>query len=203
MPLRRARREDSAAIAALHRLELPGALFTRLGDAFMVAFYRYLIDSPIAFAFVAEGEGRLLGFAACVVRWRGFYRGFMRRHLWLAARVALASLRGGRWRRLLEVSRYVTAGDLPDAELLSLAVDRRARGMGVGRDLTRRVLEEFRARGAGRVRVTSAEANAPATRVYLDAGFQKQARLEMHPGEVANVFVISLNNKEAALRQER
>jgi len=186
---------DVQGIAGIHCRRIPWGLLTQMGQEFVTAFYAALIQSPSGFAFVAEQEGRLAGFASGVVDWRRFFREFLRRHPRLAASSALRSLRSGRWRRLLETSRYAVAAALPQAELVSVAVEPDSRGAGVGAELVQQVLTEFAARGISAVRVTAGEGNAPANRLYERAGFRLHSRQEIHPGVRAAVYVLQLTDQ--------
>lgn len=190
--IRRAAPEDSLAIAGLHVRQIPWGLLSQLGVAFVATFYRALLGSPGGFAFVAEREGRIVGFASGVLDWRVFYREFLRRHLFLALRVFSAGVRRGRWRRLLETSRYAASGALPPAELVAIALEPEARGGGISAELVRRVLEEFAARHVPAVRVTAGEENTPANQLYERMGFRLHAYMEIHPGEKAAVYVFAL-----------
>ena len=196
--IRRAEPADSLAIAGLHGREIPWGLLSQLGVAFVATFYQALLSSPQGFAFVAERDGRIVGFASGVMDWRAFYREFLRYHLTLAVRVALVGFRRGRWRRLLETSRYAASGTLPPAELIAIALEPEARGSGTSGELVRHALTEFAARHVLAVRVTAGGENTPANRLYERMGFRLYSFMEIHPGETAAVYVIAL--PPAALR---
>jgi len=163
-----------------------------LGLGFVATFYETLLRSPLGFGFVAQQDGRTVGFSTGVVDWRRFYRGFLRRHIWLTMRIVMANVRGGRWWRLLETARYAGATALPAAELVSIALEPEARGTGCGDMLVRHILKEFADRQVHAVRVTAGEGNVPAHRLYERAGFRLRAQMEIHPGEHAAVYVITL-----------
>src|SRR3990170_1715517 len=78
--IRRAEPADSLAIAGLHGREIPWGLLSQLGVAFVATFYQALLASPQGFAFVAERDGRIVGFAS------GVLTEFAARHV-LAVRV--------------------------------------------------------------------------------------------------------------------
>jgi len=61
--------------------------------------------------------------------------------------------------------------DRSEVQLISLWVDRRARGQGTARALIRAVAEWARERGAERVVLFVQEANAPGRALYASAGF--------------------------------
>ncbi|MGH7185730.1 MAG: hypothetical protein ACREIB_05570, partial [Pseudomonadota bacterium] len=128
--IRKASAADSSAIAALHLAQIPRGLLSGMGRRFVETFYRTLLDSPSGFAFIAEREGRPVGYCTAVVHWRRFYRTFVLRNWALAARIVFKRITGGGLRRLFETSRYAAAGTLPEAELLSIALSPEARGTG-------------------------------------------------------------------------
>lgn len=180
---------DIGAIAALHRSQIPWGLLSDLGEAAVTRFYRVLITSGVGFVVLAEdGEGPV-GFASAVTDWPRFYRAFVRHAPWSAVPLLVRAWSGRRWRRLLETRRYVTASQLPRAELASIALAPSARGRGIGRTLVAAVLAELGRRGVTAVRVTTAADNGEARRLYESAGFRLHGELEIHPHERAAVYV--------------
>jgi ribosomal-protein-alanine N-acetyltransferase len=84
------------------------------------------------------------------------------------------------------------AGD--EAEILTLAVDERARGRGIGRALANALLDEVRAAGARRVSLEVRGSNAPARALYASLGFAAE-RTRPHyyrDGEDALVLGLAL-----------
>ena len=193
MLVRAARPGDSVRIAGLHCRQIPWGLLTQCGARFVAAFYSDLVDSPWGFAFVAAAsDGALAGFASGVTEWRRFSGSFLRRHPWLAAGALAESFRRGRWRRMLETRGYMASSHLPPAELVSIAVDPRFRGHGVGAALVQRVTGEFGVRGVTSVRVTTASANVFARRLYEKQGFRLHAEVEIHCGERASIYTTTV-----------
>jgi ribosomal protein S18 acetylase RimI-like enzyme len=166
---------------------------TSMGPGFVEAFYRTLLGSDLGFAYLAERDGRPIGYVTGVVHWRRFYRTFLRRNVVMAARVVLRRLFDlKRWRRLLETTRYATSTAVSDAELLSIALRPEARGTGAAGALVHALLDEFGRRGIRRVRVTTASENVAAARVYERTGFELVGEEEIHPGERAKIYVIAV-----------
>lgn len=196
--IRRARRQDRHALSKLHRDEIPWGLLSRLGPEFVDTFYEALLGSEVGFAFVAEQDGRPVGFASGVTNWRRLYRDFLFRHGRMALWGFWSSLRKARWRTLLETSRYATRQDLPTAELVAIAVIPEMRGTGVAAALVIQVLREFEARGVRAVRVTTSAENDRAGHLYERTGFRLLTRREVHPGQVARIYVAALSPQEGA-----
>lgn len=191
--VRRARASDAPALAHLHRSEMPDAFLPMLGQGFLRQLYGSIVSDPRAVAVVAEEGGRVVGFAAAVPSVRDSYRRFYRTRGPLAALMALPRLASPRVvRRVLETARYPTEADrLPDAELLSIAVDEAHRSQGLGRELARRAVDGLAGRGVDRVKVVVGADNATANCFYEGMGFEPAARIEVHRGTPSNVLVMS------------
>jgi ribosomal protein S18 acetylase RimI-like enzyme len=188
---RTARPADAPAIARLHREAMPGAFLPTLGDRFLARLYRALGADRGSTVIVAENGEGVIGFAAGTASVRGFYRRFYREHGVQAAVAAAPRLaRPSVLRRLGETARYPDAvADLPEAELLAIAVEGDHRDEGVGRGLAERLLRELGRRGADRVRVVVGATNEGASRFYERLGFRHAVRISVHRGSPSDVWV--------------
>ncbi len=195
LELRRARRGDAEALARLHRAHIDSGFLASLGQGFLTALYRRISAAPGSFALVASTEELpVAGFVAGTVDTGALYRSFLLRDGLRAAALALPQLLR-RPRRALETLRYGTSApsaseELPRAELLSLAVDPRARGRGVGEALVRAFAEELAVLGAPASRVVVAAGNKEALRLYRRCGYRPAASLEVHAGARSEVLVL-------------
>jgi glycosyltransferase involved in cell wall biosynthesis/ribosomal protein S18 acetylase RimI-like enzyme len=187
---------DAAAMARLHADGMPDAFLPTLGPRFLARLYRALATDPQAVALVAEGVDGVVGFAAGVTSVGGFYRRFARGHGPAAALAAAPRLvRPSVARRLLETVRYPADaggdGQLPDAELLSIAVAPAFRAGGTGRALADGVLAGLAGRGADDIKVVVGAANQGANRFYAKVGFREAGQLTVHQGTPSNVWIRS------------
>jgi glycosyltransferase involved in cell wall biosynthesis/ribosomal protein S18 acetylase RimI-like enzyme len=187
---------DAAAMARLHADSMPDAFLPTLGPRFLARLYRAVATDPEAVALVAEGVDGVVGFAAGVVSVGGFYRRFARGHGPAAALAAAPRLvRPGVVRRLLETVRYPTDtggdGQLPEAELLSIAVAPALRTGGTGRALADGVLAGLAGRGVDDIKVVVGAANQGANRFYARVGFTEAGQLTVHQGTPSNVWIRS------------
>lgn len=192
--IRKARVDESPAVARLHREIISWGLLSQLGDEVVAAFYRAVIRSPVSFCFVAEEGGVLQGFAAGVTDWPVMFRAAVRETWWPMAKALPSLLVSGRWRRLFETGRYTQSGhEGVKAEFLSFGV-REAAGarLWVGVALARATLNEFRRRGVARIRGVVWERNERALRFFEAVGFKFVSQVEIHPGEVSRTFVVDL-----------
>ena len=189
--VRRALLADSRALARVHREVISWGLLTHLGEDAVSAFYRGVTSSTVAFCFVAEEDGRLIGFAAGVCDWSRLRRQLVRGMWWPLLRAIPSLLRSGKWRRLFETGGYVQSRhEGVDAEFLSLGVHPECEGrLWTGVALARAVVEEFRRRGVRRIRGVVWERNERALKFFEAVGFRFVSDVEIHPGERSRTFV--------------
>jgi ribosomal protein S18 acetylase RimI-like enzyme len=189
--IRRARPGDAAAMARLHRESLPTAFLPTLGDRFLRRLYGAMTRDADAVALVAEERDLVVGFAAAVPSIATFYRRFVRRQGIASALVAAPHLaRPSVVRRLIETARYPTRLDgVPDAELLSIAVDPSCRSRGVGSALARAAARALAEQDVREFKVVVGAENDGANRFYEGLGFRSVGPVALHAGVPSNVWV--------------
>src|SRR6476469_10073817 len=126
--IRSAERSDAARLAELHATRIVEGFLPRLGPRFLARLYRRLVVSPDGFAVVAVQDARVVGFAAGATDLGRVYRSFVLRDGVIAGLGAAPRIVGS-WRAVLETLRYPgSTDDLPEAEILTVAVDGDAAG---------------------------------------------------------------------------
>jgi ribosomal protein S18 acetylase RimI-like enzyme len=180
---------DTPRVAELHAARITEGFLTQLGPRFLQLLYRRVVRSPHAFLLVAVDHDEVAGFLAGASDLRRLYRSFVARD-----GVTAAVTTGPRLLRslpqVLETSRYPSeTGELPTAEILSMAVDAEYTRRGVGRALVEAGTTEFRRRGVDAAKVVIAEANGSSLRLYEDAGFARRRQIAVHRGTVSEVLV--------------
>ena len=198
MTVRRARADDAPRLAELHATRMTEGFLSALGPRFLRVLYRRIVASPDAFAFVAvveeadaadSGGPAITGFAAAALDVGALYRRFLLRD-GVVAGIAAAPRLLRSWRRVLETLRYPGgADDLPEAEILSVAVDPAAAGRGVGTRLVEAATAELVRRGAPAAKVVTAADNVAALRLYERCGFRAATRISVHEGTASQVLV--------------
>jgi ribosomal protein S18 acetylase RimI-like enzyme len=188
--LRTGQADDAPAVAALHADRIGEGFLVTLGPRFLRRLYRRIALSPHAVLLVADRGGRLVGFVAATTSTRRLYGQFLRRDAVPAGLAAApAVLRAPR--HVWETFRYGSAhdGNLPAAEILSIAVSPDAEGRGIGGALLSAAQKELAHLGAPQARVVTAVGNEAALTMYERAGFQRRNRTEVHAGVPQEVLV--------------
>jgi ribosomal protein S18 acetylase RimI-like enzyme len=181
---------DLPAVAALHGERIGEGFLSSLGPAFLRRLYRRVLRSDDGFVLVAGRAGAAVdGFVAGVGSVGALYRRFLVHDGIVAGALAAPRLVRA-LPRVVETLRYPAAtGDLPDAEILAVAVDANATGTGVGRALVAAATDEFVRRGTTTAKVVTTVDNARALALYRACGFAPAAGVEVHPGRASEVLV--------------
>lgn len=189
MIVREAKRADVPRVAALHAERISEGFLPTLGRPFLERLYRRVLASTDAFVLVAEDHDAVVGFAAGATDLGALYKRFVVRDgLIVGVRAAPRILRS--LGRVIETLRYPSAEqDLPDAEILAVAVDVEAGGRGIGHALVDAATARLRELGATAVKVVTGADNEPALRLYRGCGYVARARLAVHEGTASEVLV--------------
>lgn len=183
----------AAAAAQLHRQGIDTGFLSSLGQPFLKQLYLAVPKCPAGFGYVwVEDDGQVLGFIACAESTGQLYKqSLVRRGLRMAWPLGRFLFRPATVKRMIQTLRYPSqvGGELPAAEVLSIAVSSEARGKGVGKALMAAALKEFDRRSVGQCKVAVGADNVTANEFYKRCGF-KLALTRQHHGRPMNVYVI-------------
>jgi ribosomal protein S18 acetylase RimI-like enzyme len=181
MVLRTGTAADAAAAAALHVGQIREGFLASLGPRFLRRLYRRVPHVPGSFLLVLELEGRIVGFLAGSVDVGALYKEFLLRDgAFAVCDCAWRLVRSPR--RVFETLRHGTSEDGSEPELLAVALDPAARGLGGGRTLVEGFLTEIAKRGRSTAHVVVASGNDRAVALYRRTGFAVVERFELHRG---------------------
>lgn len=187
------RRDLYQQVARLHVENINQGFLATLGTGFVSLMYQAIDETPASVLLVEERDGRVVGFVAGGCGMGAIYKRMLRSPFRLGLALLPSLIRPGRVLRILEILRYSRGHslppNLPEAELLSIAVDASCRGQQIAERLYRRLEEHFRNVGILSFRIIVGEALAPAHRFYLRMGAVSTGRVEVHEGELSTVYV--------------
>ena len=188
-------------VADLHIEGIHTGFLSSLGTGFLKQIYKALPGCRSGFGYVWEDpDGSVVGFVACAESTGRLYKQSLRRRGVLMMLPLLRFM--FRWsviKRLWQTLRYPAdvGNDVPEAELLSIAVDASARARGVGKRLMAAAVEEFRRRGIERFKVAVWAGNETANAFYQRRGFTLALQREHH-GLPMNIYVLRTDTPTAA-----
>ncbi len=207
MPIVQMTTAQASAVAKLHRRSIKTGLIACLGQSFCETLYYSMAKSPYSFVLVYEDEQHQpLGFICCATNTSKMYRSVILRHffpLLFSAMVkffrpsvikqALTAIKRPRTFKTGDFSEW----ELPEAEVVSIAISPDAQGRGIGRKLVQAAFDKFRSLGHDKVRVWTNEENEQAAEFYQKRGFKFLGVRQHHSGEI-RVFVADLNKLNKA-----
>lgn len=195
--------DDAVPLAKLHQAAFPDFFLSRLGESFLVQFYRGYVSDPTAIIVIArDNRGCPQGVAVGTTDPAGFFGRLLRRRLagFVAASVRAVLKNPSAAPRLLGaiVYRGDTPAGRPGALLSSICVDPAAAGRGIGSQLIRGWTEQARALGAERAFLTTdAVSNDAVNSWYLREGWVLSDVFVAHGDRAMNRYEFDLRGEGA------
>ena len=153
-------------VASLHAAGINQGFLATLGIPFLSLMYQSIDEAPGSVLIVDEVSGIVRGFVSGGVGMGPIYRRMLRHPFRLAAALLPTLVRPARLRRIIDILRYGKQAEgisqLPDAELLSIAVAPESRGSGVAESLYERLEQHFSALGVNVFKITVGDSLATA-----------------------------------------
>ncbi len=187
-------------VGQLHAENLDRGFLATLGPKFLALLYRAIDETRHAVLFVERNEqGDVIGFVAGAAQLRPIYRRMFR--FWprlLVALLPIISSPTHMW-RVCEIFLYGLRGqslqNMPDFELLSIAIAPRARGTGVAENLYENLVSYCRANNVAKFKITVGKDLMAAHRFYTRMGAEVVGEVEVHRGEKSAVYVHDINSR--------
>jgi ribosomal protein S18 acetylase RimI-like enzyme len=183
-------------VSQLHINGISEGFISSLGEKFVSSLYGGIIESDQAFGFVAVRDGQVLGFICCAESLGLVYKQVLKKHFFRLGVAFLPKIFCWRfWKNAMETLFYPVKAKahegLPPAEVLSIVVDDKAQGMGVGRMLMEAAFAEFKKRNISEIKVMVGD-GLQANEFYKKMGFQLATQLVQH-GKAMNAYVTKLS----------
>ncbi len=206
------RKEDTIHVASLHRISLPKGFLSRFNDDFLTRLYMSICEAPSSGVLVAiDRYGTCLGFVSGSSNVPRCYRSVIFKSGFYLAKYALPNLFSlSSFKFALETLMYPISAHRRNwtskysksapgvgnctAELLSLAVDKSARNLGIGSRLIAALENAFLHWGHhGQYRVVTDAEDTGTQGFYISLGFEPVAQF-LHHGHPLRVYVKNLSD---------
>jgi len=201
-------------IARLHAEGISTGFLPRLGIKFLTQLYSAMVASEYGVLLVSVDENREAnGFVSGSRSVKSFYLDFLFSVYGFKSAIEIGNLLFKRkgsdthyglvpMRSLLTKSKetllYPFKGvvdPLPKAELISIVVAEEERNRGVAKDLFEGLKAEFLRQGIGQFKVYVSVENKRACDFYEKVGGRFTRQIEVHKGEVSNVYIFNTDSK--------
>jgi ribosomal protein S18 acetylase RimI-like enzyme len=184
---------DASSVARLHEQEIDFGFISTLGRRFLTTLYAAMLESGEVVIFVAQVEGRVIGFCAVTPDVSKMYKAVMHKRWWKLGLVLLPRVFSLKViKHCYETLRYPNREDtaeLPEAELVSMAVDNEWTGRGVGKLVARHAIQSVDDLGVSCLRVAVLESTVGANRFYQTIGFEFHSEIMNH-GRALNIYTL-------------
>lgn len=183
------------SVARLHEQEIDFGFISTLGKRFLTSLYAAMLESGQAVIYVAEADGQVIGFCAVTRDVGKMYKAILHKKWWkfcllLLPRAFSLKVITHCYETLRYPGREDTL-DLPEAELLSIAVDKAWANRGIGKLLTRQAIGDIAELGVSCLRVAVLESTLAANRFYPKIGFVFHSQIMNH-GRALNIYTLDL-----------
>lgn len=180
-------------VARLHMLCIDQGFLPQLGEKFLALMYEAIDECDSGVLIVSIESNRVVGFVSGATGMKPIYTRMLRKLPRLAWALAPSMLKPASIRRILEILRYgrnEKVSGLPNAELLSIAVDASFRGGYRAEGLYRDLCERFAASGQDHFKIVVGKALQPAHRFYTRMGATPVGEMRVHAGDdISTVYV--------------
>lgn len=192
--------DDSLQLAILHHLTLNQGFLPKLGISFLRSLYNFLIAKELVLVY-KENEN-VLGFVSCAFSSKGIMKRFLVSSPAGTLKVVVALIKKpALLKQLWETFRAPSLSsstknqevDVPETELLSIAVSNDTQKGGIGSGLLQTLEAELKKKGISRYKVIAGEKLIGANKFYLKNGFVLTTQITIHGNDVSNVYTKTID----------
>jgi len=181
-----------AEVAQLHLENLDRSFLATLGTGFLSLMYQSIDECPSSILITETKDGKTVGFIAGATSMGPVYKAMLRSWFRLFTAVMPVIFSPKKLWRIFEVLRYSANhpnSNLPNFELLSIAVIGSDRGSGVADRLYNELVNHCKLAGELGFRIVVGSSLEAAHRFYKRMGAVPAGEIEVHGGEKSLVYV--------------
>ncbi|OGZ64161.1 MAG: hypothetical protein A3A98_04240 [Candidatus Staskawiczbacteria bacterium RIFCSPLOWO2_01_FULL_40_39] len=185
-----ANKEDALAIARIHTDEIKEGFLSQLGTPFLSKFYEAIIKDPNSFCIILEENNKVTGFISGTTHIKKFYAYFLKNYWFVAIILLLPKIFNlSVIKKIIEDLFYTKkTADLPEAELLTIALKKELQSKGLGSKLVDELIREFKSRKVQTFKVLVGKKDA-LSRFYQKNNFQLLKEINLHSTAPSLIFI--------------
>lgn len=187
-------KDDALHIATIHYQEIHQGFLSQLGIKFLTKLYQAMTDSSLAFIITAKEHNQIIGFISGCANIKKFYRYFLKKYFFSICFILLPKIfKISVLKKIRETLKYKNIkNNLPQAELLTIAVSKKFQGQGVAQTLLTEFIKEMRKRKVTQFKVIVGEKLSRAIAFYEKMGFKFLAKISIHQGQSSRIYIYDL-----------
>jgi ribosomal protein S18 acetylase RimI-like enzyme len=198
MKIRAATKQDYSKIARIHSETIPTGFISKLGIPFLTKLYTAIQEEKGSVVYVSESADNIIGFISGTINTNKLYRNvLMKKWYFFIIPLIRFILNPVSFFKIIETVRYGFHQKknkqcrVIQAELLSIAVDKKARNQGIGHSLYNELEQFYKSCGVEEYKVVTFSENDEANHFYLSHGFTL-FRQFIHHHNVMNEYAKSM-----------
>lgn len=195
MIIRLANKIEANQIEKIHRREINQGFLSQLGVKFLSKLYEAMILSKNSFVVVAKENDEVIGFISGCSNVKNFYKDFLKRYtLWAIIILLPKFLNFATIKKIVETLKYSKKEekDLPETELLVIAVKKEFHGQGVAIKMFDFFINELKKRGIKEFRVVVGENLSRAIGFYEKVGFKFHSNITIHQNNLSRIYIYTI-----------
>jgi len=193
--IRLANKNECCRVAKIHCQEIKWGFLSQLGERFLCYFYEAVIDSSNAFLIIAQKDDSIIGFISGCSNLNKLYQEFVRKYSFKAFPVLLRRIFNSIIiKKIFEIIKYSKQREknLPEAELLTIAVSKNFQGSGIAQKLLEKFISEMKRRGIWQFKVIVGEKLSRAVRFYEKSGFIFYSQDSIHEDTPSRIYLYNI-----------
>ena len=180
------------AVARIHTKSITSGFLSLLGEDFLTLLYRAIDRDPHSVLIIERKNTEIIGFVAGGIGMKSIIRELLKDWVQLIRVLLPCFLKLSLLRKCFDLIwlavRGKPIGNVPSAELLSIAVDSDSRRGGVGMRLYQSLKTHFCVEGHNAFCIVVGDTLEGAHQFYLKAGAEKVGKIVVHEGDQSVVY---------------
>lgn len=192
--IRIAQENDFLEIAKMHNNYLRYGFLSTLGEKLLFLIYQSMVNSKYAFCIVAEENQKIIGFVSGATSIGKFYKEFLKKNFIKCSIILFPKIFNLKiLKKIFETLFYPIKNiDLPEAELLSIVVEKDYQGQNVSQKLFQRLVEEFKKRDVKEFKVIVGDNLIHACKFYEKMGGVFFTKINIHKEQSSSVYLFKI-----------
>lgn len=151
-----------------------------------------MVTSKSAFCLVVIEDEKIIGFVSGTENISMYYKEFLRKNFLKASIILFPKLSHPKIAKKINETLFYPVKkekDLPEAELLSIVVEKSYQGKGISLMLFEKMIDEFKKKKINKFKVVVGSNLTAACRFYEKMGGVLHSEVEVHKGEKSRIYI--------------
>lgn len=189
--IEKAKKNDAKDIARIHRETIKFGFLSTLGDDFLKNLYQFIISSNYSRCYICKNHNKSFGFICVSLNSKKTYSEFLKRNLSLAIVIFIKNVFSiNRVSKIFDHLFYNSKKkDLPNAELLSVAVVEEFKRKKIGSELFNHAMNYFKENNIKDFVITTGANNIESNEYFKKNNCRLSRKVSIHRKQNSNIYI--------------